>query len=128
VKLLLDTHALLWWAHEPEELSDAAREAIANGENEIFVSAVSAMEISTKNRVGRLEYPSSLADNFLQLISEFGFQPLSVSCAHAERAGNMAGKHRDPWDRLLAAQAQIEQMPLITVDPRMSDWDVQIIW
>lgn len=128
MRLLLDTHALLWWAHEPEELSDAARDAIEDGGNEVFVSAVSAMEISTKNRLGKLEYSSPLADRFLPLISEFGFAPLSVSCAHAERAGNLAGEHRDPWDRLLAAQAQMEHMPLVTVDVRLADWNVQIIW
>ena len=128
MRLLLDTHALLWWAHEPEELSGAAHDAIEDGGNEVFVSAVSAMEISTKNRLGKLEYSSPLAERFLPWISEFGFAPLSVSCAHAERAGNLAGEHRDPWDRLLAAQAQMEQLPLVTVDVRMADWNVQIIW
>lgn len=128
MRLLLDTHVLLWWAHEPEELSDAAHDAIGDGENEVFVSAVSAIEISTKNRWGKLEYPTPLADQFLSSIVEFGFAPLSVSCSHAAYAGNLRGRHKDPWDRLLAAQAQIERMPLVTVDRRLADWNVQIIW
>lgn len=128
MRLLLDTHVLLWWAHEPEELSDAALHAITDGQNDVFVSAVSAMEVATKNRLGKLEYASPLADSFLLTVAEFGFAPLSVSCAHAERAGNLGGDHKDPWDRLLAAQAQIEQMPLVTVDRQMVRWHVQVIW
>ena len=128
MKLLLDTHSLLWWAHEPDRLSGTALDAIGNEENEILVSAVSAIEISTKNRRGRLEYPSSLANRFLPRIAEFGFVPLSIGCGHAQKAGNLVGEHKDPWDRLLAAQALIEQVPLVTIDPRMTDWNVQVIW
>lgn len=128
MRLLLDTHTLLWLAHEPEKLSRIARDAIEDGANEIFASAVSAMEIATKHRRGRLEYESSLANRFVPLIADFGFAALSVTCAHAERAGNLAGTHKDPWDRLLAAQAQIEQLSLLTVDARIADWNVKIIW
>ena len=128
MRVLLDTHSLLWWAHEPEKLSEAALDAIGDGRNEVFVSAVSAMEIATKSRSGRLEYPSSLADHFLSRVAELGFAPLSVTCEHAAHAGNLGGRHKDPWDRLLAAQAQVETMPLVSTDGRMSDWNVQIIW
>lgn len=128
MRVLLDTHSLLWWAHEPEKLSAAALDVIGDERNEVFVSAVSAMEITTKNRSGRLEYRSSLADRFLPRVAELGFAPLSISCGHAERAGNLRGSHKDPWDRLLAAQAQVELMPLVSTDKRMSDWNVQIIW
>ncbi len=128
MRLLLDTHALLWWAHEPEELSKRAFEAISDGRNDVFVSAVSAMEIATKDRAGKLDYPSPLANRFLALVAEFGFADLSVSCAHAERAGNLGGDHKDPWDRLLAAQAELEGMALVTKDRRMAIWQVQVIW
>lgn len=128
MRVLLDTHTLLWWAHEPEKLSEAAVDAVGDERNEVLVSAVSAMEISTKSRLGKLEYASSLADRFLTRIAEFGFVPLSVSCAHAERAGNLGGEHRDPWDRLLAAQAQLEMIPLVSTDERMAGWNVRVIW
>lgn len=127
MRVLLDTHSLLWWAHEPEKLSKAAFDAIGDDNNQVFVSAVTAMEIATKNRSGKLEYPSSLAERFLPRIAEFGFVPLSVSCSHAERAGNLGG-HKDPWDRLLAAQAQLDEMPLVSTNKRMSDWNIQLIW
>jgi PIN domain nuclease of toxin-antitoxin system len=128
MRVLLDTHALLWWAHEPEKLSETALEVIGDGANEVFVSAVSAMEIATKSRQGRLEYKSSLASHFLARIADFGFVPLSVSGAHAQRAGSLPGDHKDPWDRLLAAQSQMEEVPLVTTDKRMSDWNVQALW
>lgn len=128
MRVLLDTHALLWWAHEPERLTETALETIANEGNTVFVSAVSAMEIATKYRSGKLGYETPLSDSFLVSINGFGFEPLSINCAHAERAGNMKGDHKDPWDRLLAAQSEIERMPLVTLDKHMADWNVRAIW
>ena len=128
MRLLLDTHALLWWAHEPENLSSTAMNLLEDAANEVLVSAVSAMEIATKNRIGRLEYQTSLATHFSQRISEFGFTMLSISGAHAQHAGGLKGKHKDPWDRLLAAQAQLENIPLLSVDKRIADWNVELVW
>ena len=128
MKALLDTHTLLWWAHEPEKLSVTVARLIGDGANAIVVSAVSAMEITTKSRRNRLEYKTSLASIFSQRISEFGFETLSISCAHAECAGNLPGDHHDPWDRLLAAQSRSEGLPLLSVDKRMAAWDVELIW
>jgi PIN domain nuclease of toxin-antitoxin system len=128
VKLLLDTHALLWLAHEPESLSAAAAAAIADDANEILVSAVSAIEISTKSRLGKLEYRTSLATNFVTEVTSQGFVPISVTCAHAERAGNLEGDHRDPWDRLLAAQAEKDELVVVTCDARIAGFGVNTIW
>ena len=128
MKLLLDTHALLWWMHEPEKLSGAALEAISDGDNQVFVSAVSAMEIATKQRINRLDYTTPMAENFAPIMHDMGFVPLSVDCAHAARAGGLAGSHRDPWDRLLAAQAQIEDLALVTVDPKLTQWLTNTVW
>jgi PIN domain nuclease of toxin-antitoxin system len=128
VNLLLDTHTLLWWAHEPAELSATALEAIADERNEVFASAVSAMEIATKQRGGKLEYTTPLASRFLEVLADFGFKPLSVSCAHAQLAGSLPGDHRDPWDRLLAAQSQVEQLPLVSMDKRIAEWKISTLW
>lgn len=107
MRLLIETHTLLWWVHEPEKLSRVAAQAIADRSNDILVSAVSAMEIATKARLERLAYETPLADQFRESIAGEGFDELAVSCAHAELAGNLPGKHRDPWDRMLAAQAPV---------------------
>lgn len=128
MKLLLDTHALLWLAHEPEALSAAASAAIVDDGNEIWVSAVSAMEIATKNRRGGLEYGTSLATSFVAEVTSQGFLPISVTCDHAERAGNLEGDHKDPWDRLLAAQAQMEEMVVVTRDARIAGFGVETLW
>lgn len=128
MKLLLDTHALLWLAHEPESLSAVAAAAIVDDSNEIWVSAVSAMEIATKSRRGKLEYRTSLATNFVTEVTSQGFLPMSVSCDHAERAGNLVGDHNDPWDRLLAAQAEKEDLVVVTCDARIAGFGVNTIW
>lgn len=128
MRLLLDTHALLWLAHEPEKLTAAAAAALADPRNEIWVSAVSAMEIATKDRRGLLGYRTSLSSRFVPEITAQGFVPLSVTCEHAQRAGNLQGEHKDPWDRLLAAQSQIEDLVLITRDRKIVDFGVNTLW
>ena len=128
MKLLLDTHALLWLAHEPDALSEAASAAIVDQANEIWVSAVSAIEIAAKSRRGRLEYRSTLATHFLPEVTSQGFLPMAISCAHAERAGNLEGDHQDPWDRLIAAQAQLEDLVVVTCDARVAAFGVNTIW
>lgn len=128
MRLLLDTHALLWWTHEPEVLSAPAYAAIGDAANEVFVSAVSAMEIATKNRIGKLTYRTSLATSFVKTVAARGFQLLPIECEHAERAGNFAGEHRDPWDRLLAAQAQLEGLSLVSNDSKLVAFGVETVW
>src|SRR5437868_3429716 len=102
--VLLDTHALLWWVHQPSSLSRVARQMIADGADQVFVSAVSAMEIATKDRAGKLEFRSALATSFRHETAIEGFRELPISVAHAQLAGSYRIDHKDPWDRLLAAQ------------------------
>lgn len=128
MRLLLDTHALLWLAHEPEQLSAPARDALSLASNELLVSAVSAMEIATKDRIGKLSYRTSLATSFAETAAARGIGILSIDCAHAQRAGNLPGEHRDPWDRLLAAQAQIEGLTLISNDAKLAALGVETLW
>ncbi len=128
MRMLLDTHALLWSAHEPEKLSVTARDAIEDGDNEVFVSAVSAMEIATKHRKGLLGYPSALARHFSIEVTQRGFALLAISSEHAQRAGGFVDRHKDPWDRLLAAQAMIESLTLVTCDERMRGFGAKQFW
>ncbi len=128
LNLLLDTHALLWTAHQPASLSKRAFEAIEDGTNRIFVSAVSAFEIAIKNRKGKLEFTTSLARHFIEQVTNWGFQLLPISVDHAQLAGNLVGPHKDPWDRILAAQAQIEGLPLVTQDAEMPRLGAETFW
>lgn len=128
MKLLLDTHALLWMAHEPEKLSSAFVDLFESGGNEIWVSAVSAMEIATKQRNGKLEYRSLLATDFMNQITGQGFKPLAISCEHAEKAGNYASLNKDPWDRLLAAQSELGKLTLVTSDRFFAEVGVATFW
>ncbi|MCA1661830.1 MAG: type II toxin-antitoxin system VapC family toxin [Novosphingobium sp.] len=128
MRLLLDTHALLWLAHEPAKLSKRLVAAVNDDGHEFWVSAVSAMEIATKRRAGRLQYQTLLATDFVREVDSQGFKPLAITCAHAERAGNLDSLHKDPWDRLLAAQAQIEGLTLATVDPFFGEVGVATFW
>jgi PIN domain nuclease of toxin-antitoxin system len=127
VKYLLDTHALLWWFNEPERLSSAAHAAILNGE-EVVVSAVSAMEIAIKYRKGRLPYPSSLAVRFAATVATEDFVTLAINVDHAQRAGAYPAAHADPWDRLLAAQAEVGGLQLISCDKQIAALGVTTLW
>jgi PIN domain nuclease of toxin-antitoxin system len=128
VKLLLDTHTLLWAAHEPGKLSIAAASAIRSRDNDVFVSPVSAIEIATKDRKGKLEYDTDLAHRFVADVMARGFELLSISGEHAERAGRYSAENQDPWDRLLAAQAQINGLTLVSCDGNMSGFGVATLW
>lgn len=128
MNLLLDTHALLWAAHEPEKLSVLAASAMRDGNNQILVSAVSAMEIATKARKGRLEYDSDLAHRFVEEVTGRGFELVSISCAHAQQAGRYKAANQDPWDRLLAAQAHLADMTLVSCDSDMAGFNVKLLW
>ena len=107
LKLLLDTHALLWWATLDPRLSRKAKAAIADDENDIFVSAASAWEIATKVRLGKLEWPGTAGTVNAYVFGQ-GFRSLPISLVHAELAGQLPVANRDPFDRMLIAQAQTE--------------------
>jgi PIN domain nuclease of toxin-antitoxin system len=127
-RFLLDTHTLIWWTFEQHRLSLRALAAIIDAENEIFVSAVSAMEIATKVRKGRFEIARPLATQFAVQMLREGFRLVSISADHAELAGGWDHKHRDPWDRLLAAQALVEQLTLVTSDEKMPTLGATTYW
>ena len=127
-RALLDTHAFLWWNEEPERLSARAHEFIEEGTNAVFLSAVSAWEIAVKYSKGHLELPQEAQDYVLTRVGREGFLPLAIEISHALRAGMLPPVHRDPFDRLLIAQSQIERLPILTSDPNIARYDVEVIW
>ena len=128
MKLLLDTHALLWWGRDKERLGQAALQEIDSHENERFVSAVSAVEISTKFRLGKLPGADRLALGFAEETAAAGFDHLSITVEHAQLAGNLAIPHRDPFDRLLIAQAMLERMVLVSNETMFDSFGVSRLW
>jgi PIN domain nuclease of toxin-antitoxin system len=125
---LLDTHTLIWWLGETELLTMRSFDIISDGSIDIFVSAVSAMEISTKYRIRKLPKAAKYAARIEEVIAEEGFIPLHVTSAHADLAGSFQSANNDPWDRLLAAQAKLERLTLISNDSEMQDFGISQIW
>ena len=128
MRLLLDTHALLWWLDGDRRLSLKARRAMANQSNTILVSAASAWEITTKARLGKLPGATDVAADVAACVASQGFQPLDITILHAQRAGNLAGAHGDPFDRMLIAQSQIEDVALVSDDQAFDEFDVRRFW
>jgi PIN domain nuclease of toxin-antitoxin system len=128
MKLLLDTHVLLWWFTDSPRLSMKAKAAIADEKNSIFVSAASAWEIATKQRIGKLEQLPDVVDRYHELVTADGFIHLPITSVHSLRAGSYSMQHRDPFDRMLAAQSELEMLPLVTMDPAFSAFDCRTYW
>lgn len=123
MRLLLDTHVLLWWLASDPRLTSRARTAIAAADAEVYVSAASAWEISIKRVLGKLEAPMELAP----MLERHRFEPLSITVAHAEAAGALPRHHDDPFDRALVAQAQAEDLVVVTRDPRFALYGIGTI-
>jgi PIN domain nuclease of toxin-antitoxin system len=129
LKLLLDTHTFLWWSSERgTRLSARARDLLADGETEASFSVVSAWEIAIKVSGGRMDLPDSPERYLPDRLRHHGFDLLPIELAHVFRAGSLPLIHRDPFDRMLVAQAQIEGLPILTADPAISRYDVETIW
>ena len=126
--VLLDTHAVIWWWLDSPRLSPEARRVISAGDEQVFVSAVSGIEIAIKFRIGKLGEFGAPASRFPTLMAENRFTGLDVTTAHALRAGLLPGEHRDPFDRLIAAQALIENLTVITRDPVFADFGCKTVW
>ena len=122
MRLLLDTHALLWWLAD-RELSGQARAAIAEPANDVVVSAATAWEISIKKALGKLRAPDDLASQ----LDANSFTPLAISVAHATAAGALPRHHDDPFDRMLIAQAALEELTVVTRDEHFAAYDVRLL-
>ncbi|MCY4013650.1 MAG: type II toxin-antitoxin system VapC family toxin [Gammaproteobacteria bacterium] len=125
---LLDTHAFLWWLADSKRLSRAAYGAIAEEENDISVSAASAWEIVTKYRLGKLPEAEVAALDVSGAIARQGFEPLAITVADAEHAGHLPGPHRDPFDRMLIAQALRRDFAIVSIDAAFDAYGVRRIW
>lgn len=128
MRLLLDTHTLLWWLDGDRRLSRRARTAIGDEENAVFVSAASAWELATKARLGKLPGAMDVATNVAGCLARQGFLELPISVLHAQRAGGLRIDHRDPFDRMLIAQAQMEDLPIVTNEVLFDGFGIERVW
>ena len=127
MKLLLDTHAFLWFVSGDERLSRRARRAMDAGDAELVLSAAVVWEIAIKVKLGRLTLPSTVGEYVAEKL-ETGFQALPVEWRHAAAVEKLPFHHRDPFDRLLVAQALTEGLPLVTGDPALHSYGIRVIW
>jgi PIN domain nuclease of toxin-antitoxin system len=125
--MLLDTHVFLWWLFDDARLSMRLRDRLADAAEPMFVSSASVWEIATKHRLGKLQQAREVAADVPAWIARAGFSPLPISPQHAQLAGGWAHAHRDPFDRMLAAQAKIEGLPLATDDAALASFGVEIV-
>jgi PIN domain nuclease of toxin-antitoxin system len=128
MRLLLDTHTFLWWVTDPDSLSRKARRSITDPENEIFVSAATAWEIAIKFHLGRLKQAEPFVYSLRSDLRKLGFSELPISVEHAQHAGLLPGDHKDPFDRMLIAQAQLESMSVVSNEKLFDTYHVHRLW
>ncbi|AFZ12091.1 PilT protein domain protein [Crinalium epipsammum PCC 9333] len=127
ISYLIDTHILLWWLFDDPKLNTTCQEIIRNPNHRILVSSVSAWEIATKYRIGKLPEAKKLVEQYSQILHQAKFIELAITNAHALRAGSLAIAHRDPFDRMIMAQAELESLPVITYDQAFQTGLIQVI-
>ena len=125
---MLDTHTFLWWNMGDEQLSATAHETIADGRNAVFFSAASAWEIALKAARGRLQLPEEPEKHVAERLAQHGFQALPIQLSHALRVYELPDYHRDPFDRLLIVQSQMEKLPILTADENIRRYPVEVVW
>ncbi len=128
MRILLDTHAFLWWVMDDPRLSTVARTIMADGNNDLFLSSASGWEISIKAQLGRLQLPPNLNDYMVEQLQMNAIMVLPIELTHALQVYQLPSHHKDPFDRMLIAQSQLENMPLLSGDHMMAEYDVAIIW
>jgi PIN domain nuclease of toxin-antitoxin system len=128
MRVLIDTHAFLWWDLDDERLSASAHDVMQNGRNQVFVSAGSVWEVAIKASKGRLDLPTDTRSYVSDRLRRYRWTPLPIAVAHGVQAATLPPIHGDPFDRVLVAQAQLESMPIVTTDPAITRYDVETIW
>lgn len=128
MRALFDTHALIWWFSDDSSLTPIVREIIADTENTLLVSAATAWEIAIKHQLGKLRKVADLVSDFSGRIESEGFELLSISAEHGIRAGLLPGPHKDPFDRMLIAQAQTENVPIVSNEAVFESYGVRRLW
>lgn len=128
MRVLLDTQAFLWWVTDDPRLSPRARGIMSDGENHLFLSAASAWEIAIKARLGRLTIPEPIATFVSAQLAENAIEGLPIGLSHAFQVYSLPDHHRDPFDRMLVAQSQLENLPILTGDPLIAQYLAETIW
>jgi PIN domain nuclease of toxin-antitoxin system len=128
VKLLLDTQCWLWWFAQPERLNEEAIAHIADENNELWLSVASIWEIGIKVAIGKLPLPDPLDSYISSRMAQLGMRSLEITASHALQAAALPLHHRDPFDRMLIAQAQIEEMTLVSADSMFNKYDISLLW
>ncbi len=128
MRILLDTHVFLWWIMDDARLSTVARQYIEDGRNETIVSAASAWEITIKCQTGKLKLPAKPDQFIAEHLLSNSFSTLPISFSHALHVYDLPGLHRDPFDRILIVQSQLEKLPIITMDEQIKQYEIEAIW
>lgn len=128
MRFLLDTHVALWWLRADERLSPLALSLVADRRNAPLWSLASAFEVAIKVGIGKLDLGAPIERFYASLLADEGFAPLAVEHAHCAELSRLPLHHRDPFDRMLVAQARAEQIPLLSADPKLRSYDVDLRW
>lgn len=128
MRLLLDTHAFLWWITDDPRLSEKAREIMSDGKNQLFLSAASGWEIAIKAKLGKLKVSDNLEHFIPEQVALNAIENLPIVLSHVLHVYTLPDYHRDPFDRLLISQAQLEGLPILTVDSQISQYPVEVLW
>ena len=128
MRVLLDTHTFLWWIANNNQLSNTSRNVIGDNQNELFLSVASCWEMAIKARLGKLKLPGNLEQFIAEQLQQNAITGLPIQMSHALHVYTLPPLHRDPFDRLLVAQSQLENMPILTIDPQIGRYDVEVIW
>lgn len=128
MRLLLDTHVLVWWLARPRRIPRATRDMLLDSANEVYVSAATAWEIAVKRRLGKLDFDADVLATFEDRVSGWGFEPMAISADQAVRGANIESPHKDPFDRMLAGQALTDGLTLVTADPAFASLGVSLAW
>ncbi len=128
MKYLLDTHTFLWWITNNDMLSDRVRDVISYGKNILYLSAASGWEIIVKMGLGRLQLPNDPDKVIPEQMSLNSIEGLPIQMSHALHVHSLPRHHRDPFDRILVAQSQLEGLAIITSDPQIAQYDVEVVW
>ena len=126
--MLLDTHAFLWWIGDDRRLSGRAREIFADAGNELLLSVVSGWEIAIKQHLGMLRVSGDLDAYLSAQLRDNAIRVLPIYLSHAVRVADLPDHHQDPFDRLLVAQAEVEGVPLVSTDPEISRYQIEVVW
>ncbi|NIM96909.1 MAG: PIN domain-containing protein [candidate division Zixibacteria bacterium] len=128
MKALLDTHTFLWWINDSPKLSSRVREIISDGNNDLFLSAASGWEIAVKVQLGKLKLPDSPERFIPEQLRINNIKGLPIEMSHALQISTLPDHHRDPFDRVLVVQAQLEGLPILTADPLIAQYRLEVIW